>query len=178
MKEHSSEELMPIVYDELRKLARHKLGNEKADQTLSATALVHEAYVRINQTDKEPLWDSQGHFFAAAAESMRRILVDKARRKQRVKHGGDRARIHMDSETIVDFEPSEKNNSGIDLVELDKALEILDQEDQPSSQLVKLRFFAGLTMPQAAKVLGVSLRTAQRNWAYAKARLFQILAQE
>jgi len=166
---------MPIVYEELRKLARHRLVNEKHDQTLSATALVHEAYVRINQSDEEPLWESQGHFFAAAAESMRRILVDKARRKQRRKHGGDRIRILMDTETIVDFEPSEKDNKGVDLVELDKALETLAQEDQASSQLVKLRFFAGLTMSQSAKVLGVSLRTAHRNWAYAKARLFQIL---
>ena len=175
MKELSSEELLPKVYDELRKLAQARLNNEKPGQTLSATALVHEAYVRINQSENEPKWDSQGHFFAAAAESMRRIIIDKARQKQRAKHGGGHVRIHVDHETMIELDHSEGDGEGIDLLALDVALEQFEKEDEAGCQLVKLRFFAGLTMPQAAKVLGISLRTAHRNWAYAKARLFQLI---
>jgi RNA polymerase sigma factor (TIGR02999 family) len=165
------EQLLPLVYDELRKLAADKLAQEKPGQTLQATALVHEAYLRLIGTQPVPEavgrghWDSRGHFFAAAAEAMRRILVDNARRKARPKHGGDRRRVDLD-EALAIADPPE------DLVVLDQALAKLDREEPRKAELVKLRFFAGLTIPEAAKVLGISTATAERYWSYARVWLY------
>ena len=161
---HAAEQLMPLVYDELRKLASAKLAQEKPGQTLQATALVHEAYLRLVGAEKEQLWDSRGHFFAAAAEAMRRILVENARRKKRAKHGGNRQRVDLDSRISSDPEPD-------DLVTLDGALDRLELEDAPAAQLVKLHFFAGLAIEKAGEVLGLSRASAYRLWAYARAWL-------
>jgi RNA polymerase sigma factor (TIGR02999 family) len=166
----ASEQLLPLVYDELRKLAATKLAQEKPGQTLQATALVHEAYLRLVGVEKAQPWDSRGHFFAAAAEAMRRILVDNARRKRRPKHGGDRKRLDLDEAAPVVQTPAD------DLVELDEALSRLETADATAARLVKLRYFAGLSMPQAAEVLGVSLRTAERNWTYARIWLHRELS--
>ncbi len=166
---HAAEQLLPIVYDELRKLAAQKLAQEKPGQTLQATALVHEAYLRLVDADKTAHWDSRRHFFAAAAEAMRRILVDKARRKRSVKHGGQCARIDLDEALVVGHEPRE------DLLDLDDVLEQLAGADPRAAELVKLRFFAGLTGEQAAEVLGISPRAADLLWAYARAWLFEKL---
>jgi RNA polymerase sigma factor (TIGR02999 family) len=166
----ASEQLLPLVYDELRKLAATKLAQEKPGQTLQATALVHEANVRLVGVEKAQPWDSRGHFFAAAAEAMRRILVDNARRKRRPKHGGDRKRLDLDEAAPVVQTPAD------DLVELDEALSRLETADATAARLVKLRYFAGLSMPQAAEVLGVSLRTAERNWTYARIWLHRELS--
>jgi RNA polymerase sigma factor (TIGR02999 family) len=161
-------ELLPLVYDELRALAAARLASEKPGQTLQATALVHEAYLRlIGGAAGDPGWDNRGHFFAAAAEAMRRILVEAARRKQTEKHGGDRERVEFDGLAAPTGEP------GIDLLALDDALTQLAVEDPQAAELVKLRFFAGLTVPQAAAALGVSPRTADFLWSYAKSWLLQ-----
>jgi RNA polymerase sigma factor (TIGR02999 family) len=162
-------ELLPLVYDELRKLAAQKLVQEKPGQTLQATALVHEAYLRLVGKDAGPPWNGRGHFFAAAAEAMRRILVDNARRKRTEKHGGDRARIDLASLDVA----AEGNTE--ELVALDEALERLTAEEPAAAAVVKLRYFAGLTAESAAAALGISLRTANRHWAYAKAWLYQQL---
>jgi RNA polymerase sigma factor (TIGR02999 family) len=167
---HAAEQLLPLVYDELRKLAAQKLAQEKPGQTLQATALVHEAYLRLVGVEKAQQWDSRGHFFAAAAEAMRRILVENARRKRRPKHGGDRKRLDLDAAAPVAEAPAD------DLVELDKALSRLETTDAPAARLVKLRYFAGLSMPQAAEALGISLRTAERNWTYARIWLHRELS--
>ena len=159
---HAAEQLLPLVYDELRKLAVQKLNREKPGQTLEATALVHEAYIRLVDAEKVQRWDSCGHFFAAAAEAMRRILVDKARKKQSVKHGGGRERETLDEAQVMAPEVGE------DLVALDEALERLAAQDAEAAELVKLRFFAGLTSAQAAEALGISPRTADRAWTYAR----------
>jgi RNA polymerase sigma factor (TIGR02999 family) len=161
----AAEQLLPLVYDELRNLAAQKLAQEKPGQTLQATALVHEAYLRLVDTEKVQRWESRGHFFAAAAEAMRRILVDAARRKRRPKHGGDLPRVDQRDvgEAIA---PPEG-----DLLDLDEALEKLDTEDKDSAELVKLRYFAGLSLAEAAEVLGLPARTAGRRWAYARAWL-------
>jgi RNA polymerase sigma factor (TIGR02999 family) len=161
---HAAEELLPLVYEELRKLAAAKLAQEKPGQTLEATGQVHEAYVRLVGTEKEQRWDNRSHFFAAAAEAMRRILVENARRKKRSKHGGDRQRIDLHSCIVLDPEPD-------DLVALDEALSRLATEDAPAAELVKLHFFGGLAIEQVATVLGLSRASAYRLWAYARAWL-------
>jgi RNA polymerase sigma factor (TIGR02999 family) len=164
-------ELLPLVYDELRKLAAQKLAQEKPGQTLQATALVHEAYLRLVDVEEAQHWNGRGHFFAAAAEAMRRVLVENARRKQRVKHGGGRQRIDLDEALLVAVDPSD------DLLALDEALGRFEGVDPVAAQLVKLRYFAGLSMPQAAEALGLPLRTAERNWTYARTWLHRQLSQ-
>jgi RNA polymerase sigma factor (TIGR02999 family) len=166
---HAAEQLLPLVYDELRRLASQKLAQEKPGQTLQATALVHEAYLRLVDVDKGQHWNSLGHFFAAAAEAMRRILVDAARSKRSRKRGGGHARFSLDESCIVASEPAP------DILSLDEALDRLAACDPQAAQLVKLRFFAGLTAQQAAEALGVSARTADRIWGYARAFLFKEL---
>jgi RNA polymerase sigma factor (TIGR02999 family) len=160
----AAERLLPLVYDELRQLAMAKLAQEKPGQTLQATALVHEAYLRlIGADDCEPKhWDSRGHFFSAAAEAMRRILVEQARRKKRLKHGGERQRVELDSACAVSAAPS------VDLLALDEGLINLAAIQPMQAELVKLRYFAGLTMPEAAAMLGISLSTAERYWTFAR----------
>src|SRR5438067_2351700 len=150
---HAARELLPLVYDELRKLAAQKLAHEAPGQTLEATALVHEAYLRLVDAEEARQWDSRGHFFAAAAEAMRRLLVDRARRKRSVKHGGDRARQDLDALDIALPEVPE------DLVALDEALTKLAATDKRAADLVQLRFFAGLPVPEAARLLGIAPRT-------------------
>ncbi len=163
----AAEQLLPLVYDELRKLAAAKLSQEKPDQTLQATELVHEAYLRLmGPGDRQPSWDNRAHFFAAAAEAMRRMLVESARRKRRIKHGGGRQRVDWETVDSLAEEPSE------DLVALDEALNRLAAEDPAKAELVKLRFFAGLTMPEIAQVMKISLATAERYWTYARTWLF------
>lgn len=168
----AAEKLLPLVYDELRKLAAVKLLQEKPGQTLQATALVHDAYVRLvnncelaSSKNGADNWNSRGHFFAAAAEAMRRILVENARRKARIKHGGEFERLDIELENLPAADVS--NN----LLVLDVALDRLAVEDQPAAQLVKLRYFAGMTIPQAAETLGISPRTADSLWAFARAWL-------
>lgn len=160
----AAEDLLPIVYKELRRLAAHRLSREKPGQTLQATALVHEAYLRLVGVE-DPKWEGRGHFFAAAAEAMRRILIESARRKKRLKHGGGRRRFEIDDADLAIEGPS------LDLIALDEALKKLAEEDPVKVDLVKLRFFAGLTIPQAAEALGISHATAERYWKYAKAWL-------
>src|SRR5262245_25325991 len=160
-------ELLPLVYEELRKLAVQRLAQEKPGQTLQATALVHEAYLRLVNVEKVQHWDSQGHFFAAAAEAMRRILVENARRKRSSKHGGGLVRQALDNVQLPAPEPSE------DLLALDEALNRLAARAPRKAELVKLRHFAGLTIDEAARVLGISPTTANRYWAYARAWLHQ-----
>lgn len=156
----AAEELLPLVYEELRKLARSRIIRESAGQTLQATALVHEAYLRL-VGEHEQTWNSKGHFFAAAAEAMRRILVENARKKNASKRGGDRIRVALtDSDAIVKVSD--------DLVPLDEALEQLEEHDELAARVVKLRYFTGLTMAEAAEVLDIPKRTAERNWTYAK----------
>jgi RNA polymerase sigma factor (TIGR02999 family) len=162
---HAAEQLLPLVYDELRKLAAQKLAHEKPGQTLDATALVHEAYLRLVDAEETQPWDSRGHFFAAAAEAMRRILVDNARRKQRRKHGGGLHRQDLDAETVVAPEPDE------DLLALHAALRRLAERDPQKAKLIELRYFAGLTGDQAAAVLGMSPSAADRHWVFARAWL-------
>lgn len=162
----AAERLLPIVYDELRRLAVGRLANEKPGQTLQATALVHEAYVRLVGA-VDPGWDNRGHFFAAAAEAMRRILVERARSKRRLRHGGGRERVDLDEVEL------EANRRSDDLVALDEALDKLAAKDAVKAELVKLRYFAGLTIEECAKVLGISGTTADRYWAYTRAWLHQ-----
>ena len=162
-------ELLPLVYGELRRLAKQRLAQEKPGQTLQATALVHEAYLRLVNGDVIQRWESRGHFFAAAAEAMRRILVDSARRKRAEKHGGRWARQELDDVDIAAPAPSE------DLLALDEALAKLEANDPVKGQLVKLRYFAGLSEEDAARALGVSRATVQRHWRYAKAWLLDEL---
>jgi len=160
----AAEHLLPLVYEELRKLAAQRLAQEKSGQTLQATALVHEAYLRLVDVDKAQHWNSRGHFFAAAAEAMRRILVENVRRRSRVKHGADRERMELDSGLVA---PEDDR----DLLALDAALDRLAGEDPLAAELVKLRFFAGLTIPQAAQILDVSPRKADFLWSFARAWL-------
>ncbi len=169
---HAAGQLLPLVYGELRRLAAEKISHEKPGQTLQATALVHEAYVRLVDVDKAQHWNSRGHFFAAAAEAMRRILVEGARRKQRVKHGSGRRRVELDDACAVVGAPAD------DLLDLDEALTRLAARDPLRAELVKLRFFAGLTMPEAARVLGLSLATAERQWTFARVWLYAELTGE
>ena len=153
--------LLPQVYDELRKLARQRLAQERPGQTLQPTALVHEAYVRLVGGEDRPQWSGRGHFFAAAAEAMRRILIEKARHKKRTKHGGGRPRVDLDSGLAI-AAPEE------DLVALDEALTRFAEVEPVKAELVKLRFFAGLTVPEAARALGISVATAERYWTHAR----------
>ena len=157
-----SEELLPLVYVELRKLAARNLHHEKAGQTLQATALVHEAYLRLVDVDQPQQWNGRGHFFAAAAEAMRRILVENARRKRNLKAGGDRQRVEL-----VDVEAAIPG-ANLDLLALNEALEKLRLKDKRQADLVNLRFFAGLTNDEAAAALGISPSTADSDWAYAR----------
>jgi RNA polymerase sigma factor (TIGR02999 family) len=157
----AAEQLLPLVYAELRRLAAQKLTREAPGQTLQATALVHEAYLRLVGSE-DPGWNGRGHFFAAAAEAMRRILVEKARRERRLRHGGGAHRVDLSEVDVIAGVQSE------DLMALDEALERLARTDPDAAQLVKLRYFAGLTMAQAAESLGIPLRTAERNWTYAR----------
>jgi RNA polymerase sigma factor (TIGR02999 family) len=163
----AADQLFPLVYDELRKLAAQKLSHEVPGQTLQATALVHEAYLRLLDVDKPQQWDGRKHFLAAAAEAMRRILIDNARRKQSIKRGGARARHNLDNLEISSPEPSEE------LLALDEALERLVQTDKQAAELVKLRYFGGVTAKEAAEVLGISDRTGDRLWAFARSWLMK-----
>ncbi len=162
---HAAADLLPLVYNELRKLAAVRMAAESPDQTLQPTALVHEAYLRLLGPTDGIRWDNRSHFFAAAAEAMRRILVDAARQKATVRHGGDRIRIELTPDLVATLEPHE------DLVALDEALDRLAAEDPLKSELVKLRYFAGLTLAEAATSLGLSERTAGRHWTFARAWL-------
>lgn len=163
-----SEQLLPLVYDELRRLAAHRLSQEKPGQTLSATALVHEAYVRL-VGDKEARWDSQGHFFAAAARAMRHILIERARSRRREKRGGGAIRLDINVNTLaLDSVPDQ-------ILDLDEALIRLAEEDRVKAELVELRYFAGMSLKEAAAVLGISIATADRYWAYARAWLYDAL---
>ena len=165
----AADELLPIVYEELRRLAAAKLRQERPGQTLQATALVHEAYLRLLGPDGQQTdWDHRGHFFAAAAESMRRILIDNARKKGRLKHGGGRDRLEFEHVDVSTPEGAE----ALALLALDEALSKLRAEDDKKAQLVELRYFAGLTVEEAGGMLGVSRATADRWWAYARAFLF------
>ena len=166
----AAEQLLPLLYDELKKLAAHKLAQEKPGQTLQPTALVHEAYVRLVDGEPSQHWNSRGHFFAAAAEAMRRILVDNARSKASLKRGGDHQRIDY-----PDL-PDDSNNDQVDLVALDEALGKLETEQPEKAKVVKLRFFAGCTLEETAQVLGISRATAQRYWVYARAWLYGKIA--
>ncbi len=168
---HAADQLLPLVYDELRRLAAVKMAQEAPGQTLQATALVHDAYLRLVDVDQAQHWNSRGHFFAAAAEAMRRILIEKARAKGRLKHGGGRRRVNL--EEVLDAGTTPDN----ELLALDEALGRLEQADAAAAQLVKLRYFAGLTMSQAAAALGISLRSAERNWTYARTWLHRDLSQ-
>lgn len=169
---HAAEQLLPLVYDELRKLASQKLAQEKPGQTLQATALVHEAYLRIAEDGQASHWNSRAHFFAAAAEAMRRILIDQARRKLSQRGGGNFQRHSIDDREIEAPEPA------VDLLAVHEALEQFERVDATAAQIVKLRYFAGLTIPQAAEVLGISTSTADRSWAYARAWLHTALKRD
>ena len=158
-------QLLPLVYDELRKLAASKMAGERPGHSLQATALVHEAFLRLVDVEKVQHWKTRGHFFGAAAEAMRRILVENARRKQRLRHGGDRQREAVEMDDIVAPEPRE------DLIALDAALDKLRRVDGTAADLVQLRYFAGLTLAEAAEMLDISARSADRTWAFAKAWL-------
>lgn len=168
----AAEQLWPHVYDELRRLARAKLAKERPGQTLTATALVHEAFIRLVNVDKGQRWDSRGHFFAAAAEAIRRILVENARRKARVRHGGARRRVDLEDAATFGESPKE------DLIALDDALTRLAKIEPQKAELVKLRYFAGFSIDEAAELLKISRSTAKRYWIYARAWLLAELADE
>jgi len=164
---NASGELLPLVYQELRRLAAHKMAQEAPGHTLQPTALVHEAYLRLTHPGQSQQWDSRGHFFAAAAEAMRRILVESARRKKRLKHGGELQRVNMDAVELPLPLPEDE------LLALDEALDRLATVDARAANVVKLCFFVGLTQEQAGKEMGISLATAERLWSFARAWLFQ-----
>ena len=162
----AANELLPLIYDELRNLAAARMAAERPDHTLQATALVHEAYLRLVDTHRAQQWNSRGHFFGAAAEAMRRILIEQARQKKRLKHGAAFERRELPDVAVPESEVA------FDLLDLDTALTRLGEEDPQKAQLVKLRYFAGLSIEEAAAALGISPATAKRNWAYARAWLF------
>ncbi len=162
----AAEELLPLVYEELRKLAAHKMAQERPGQTLQPTALVHEAWLRLAGAENQH-WNSRGHFFGAAAEAMRRILVEKARRKARLRHGGGTERVPLDGLEIPEAVPEER------LVQVSEALDHLAEEQPEAAQVVKLRYFAGLANRQVAETMGLSLRSVERHWTWAKAWLFR-----
>jgi RNA polymerase sigma factor (TIGR02999 family) len=168
---HAANELLPLIYDELRKLAAARLTHELPGQTLGATALVHEAYLRlVGPADGAPQrWENRGYFFAAAAEAMRRLLVEQARRKKRLRHGGGRRRIDLDSQLLM----SDDGNDA--LIALDEALERLAAEEPQTADVVNFRYFAGLTIEETAAAMKVSVRTVNRHWTYARAWLYQQL---
>ena len=166
----AGQRLLPLVYEELRSIARQKMRHERRDLTLQATALVHEAYLRL-LGEAEVRWDNRGHFFGAAAEAMRRILVERARRSHRQKHGGGRQRVPLE-----DVDPGGGDTADEDVLALDGALRKLEREDRPRSEVVKLRYFAGLTIEQTAEVLGISEASVSRHWNYARAWLRQEIA--
>jgi RNA polymerase sigma factor (TIGR02999 family) len=168
----AAEALLPLVYEELRKLAAQRMAQEKPGQTLQPTALVHEAYLRLVDVEQPQRWDGRGHFFAAAAEAMRRILVERARRKKAVKHGGGRRPLDPDTVAIV---APQKDD---DLVAIDEALDRLAALDPVKAELVKLRYFAGLTIEECAEALGISCATVKRYWAYSRVWLFEAINQE
>ena len=168
----ASAELLPLVYEQLRALAARKMREEHPDQTLQATALVHEAYLRLVDSTKVQLWASRWQFFAAAAEAMRRILVDNARRRGRIKHGGEMIRVDLDSLELIFHDPPDR------LIALDEALTRLANEHPERARLVNLRYFGGLTHEEAAQALGVSVSTADRHWAYARAWLYRQMGSE
>jgi len=161
----AAELLLPLVYDELRKLAAARLSQEKPGQTLGATALVHEAYLRLVDVELTPCWNGRGHFFAAAAEAMRRILLERARQKNSLKGGGNLKRVDM-----LDHD-AEVNGPGLDMLALDEALQMLERSDSRAAQVIKLRFFGGLTIAQTAETLGISVATADNDWAFARSWL-------
>jgi len=167
---HAAEQLLPLVYRELRRLAARKLISEKPGQTLEATALVHEAYLRLVGNGKRQQWNGRGHFFAAAAEAMRRILVERARQKGRIKHGGKLRRVELAADRASGKSPP------LDILALDEALTKFAAVEPLKAELVKLRFFGGLTMPEAAAVLKLSLATAERHWTFAKSWLYAELS--
>jgi RNA polymerase sigma factor (TIGR02999 family) len=166
---HAAEQLLPLVYTELRSLAAAQLAQEKAGQTLQATALVHEAYLRMVDTNNAPCWNNRGHFFAAAAEAMRRILIDNARRKRRPKHGGNLQRVDLNEALAVSAVRE-------DVLALDEALSRFAQEQPAKAELVKLRYFAGLSLEEAASCLGISPATAKRYWSVGRAWLYAALS--
>lgn len=165
----AAEELLPLVYQELRRLAAHRIAREAPGGTLDATGLVHEAYLRLVDVPVTQHWDGRGHFFAAAAEAMRRILVDHARRRGAIKRGGDRQRVALEDVPATDAPPVD------DLLAIDEALTRLAAQDAAKAELVKLHFFAGLTLEESAEILGISLATAKRRWTYARAWLYDQL---
>jgi RNA polymerase sigma factor (TIGR02999 family) len=165
----AAEQLLPLVYEELRKLAAARMAHEKPGQTLQATALVHEAYVRLVDVEQVQQWDRRGHFFAAAAEAMRRILLENARRKNRLKRGANLQRCDLSAVQLA------TEAAPADLMAIDEALVQLRSEHPDKAKLVELRFFGGLTMPEAAAALGISTSTADRHWSYARAWLFRKL---
>jgi RNA polymerase sigma factor (TIGR02999 family) len=166
----AAERLLPLVYDELRHLAAQKMSQETPGQTLQATALVHEAFLRLVDAEQAPHWNSRGHFFAAAAEAMRRILIDNARRKRRPKHGGNRRRVDLDEAVCVD-------DAREDLLALDEALCRFAEQEPVKAELVKLRYFGGLSLAEAAACLDISPATAKRYWVVARAWLFDALSE-
>lgn len=168
----ASDELLPLVYNELRRLAHKRMANEPSGQTLQPTALVHAAYVRLVDAKNPQAWNSKGHFFAAAANAMRRILIENARRKNSLRRGGGKQRIHAEKIEFVD------PNDSTFLIALDASLEQLTQENPEVAKVVSLRFFAGLTIEQTSEAMGVSVRTVNRHWAYAKAWLHSQLSED
>jgi RNA polymerase sigma factor (TIGR02999 family) len=162
----AASQLLPLVYDELRRLAAHKVATERPGLTLDATGLVHEAYLRLIGGEAQQSWKGRGHFFAAAAEAMRRILIESARRKGRIRHGGGKQRLAFDDAHIGAEAPDEQ------LLALDEALDRLAAEEPEVAEVVKLRYFVGMTIEQTAEILGISVRTANRHWAYARAWLY------
>lgn len=169
---HAAEQLLPLVYDELRKLAAQKMAQEKPGQTLQATALVHEAYVRLVDTDKAQHWNSRGHFFGAAAEAMRRILVDQARRKKADKRGGQLTRVSLDAADVGHTPPADE------LLEIDEALTRLAAEDPLAARLIQLRYFGGLSVEDAAEAVGIARSTGYEHWSFARVRLRCLLSGE
>jgi RNA polymerase sigma factor (TIGR02999 family) len=166
----ASEELLPLVYEELRRLAAARMAREESDHTLQATALVHEAYLRLVGDERPQHWSGRAHFFAAAAEAMRRILIERARQRASLKAGGDRRRVELDKVAAAD------QGNAVDLLDLDDALTRLERVEPRKAQLVKLRYFAGMDLADAADLLGISLPTAKRDWTYARAWLYGQIA--
>jgi len=170
---HAAGELLPLVYEELRKLAAARMAGERRDHTLQATALVHEAWIRLG-ADDQPAWQNRGHFFAAAAEAMRRILIDAARRRRALKHGGDLQRLDVADSALQIAAPGGDE----ELISIHESVDRLAEEDARKAELVKLRYFTGMTLEEAAGALGISVPTAKRDWAYARAWLFNHISEQ